>query len=475
MSPERARTHVAHARDVWRQNRGTGMSSGDFGSHGIFRLSDTGSPAVTTDNARMFTHLIPDTDTEARATPSARERFFRLLDAALTTQQIVRLTLGRYHGAEAGLERVLIRPVRLREAPHLQIVYRHATKDITKNVPLDDALATLEALIGPSAFQNAHLHTRTQEVQFTVKEKGGRDKSLLRVGRLATPPGDADTAAPEPDAAHNREKHRLLSLDRPFWTDLGVTTAQGQLIPAMSRKWRQINRFVEVFSSALAASPLAGRPADQPVRVHDFGCGKGYLTFAVHDWLRSQGRAADVVGVELRQELVDLCNGSATRHGLTGLRFDAGDVRHCTPVGLDVMIALHACDIATDYAIDFGLRAGASIILCSPCCHKEIRPQMKTPPLLRPLLQHGVHLGQEAEMVTDSLRALLLDAEGYDAQVFEFISLEHTNKNKMLLAVRRTHTPDGHAAQVREQIAQLKAFYGLRTQCLEALIAARRP
>ena len=146
--------------------------------------------------------------------------------------------------------------------------------------------------------------------------------------------------------------------------------------------------------------------------MHDFGCGKGYLTFAVHDWLAGQGRRAEVTGVELRQPLVDLCNAAAERHQLGGLRFDAGDVRDYTPAGLDVMIALHACDIATDYAIDYGLRAGASVILCSPCCHKEVRPQMMMPALLRPVLQHGVHLGQEAEMVTDSLRALLLEACG---------------------------------------------------------------
>ena len=241
----------------------------------------------------------------------------------------------------------------------------------------------------------------------------------------------------------------------------------------MSRKWRQINKFTEVFASAMAASPLAGAPQDRPIGVFDFGCGKGYLTFAMHDWLRAQGRVPQVTGVELREELVALCNDSAARHGLDGLRFDAGDVRHYTPVGLDVMVALHACDIATDYAIDFGLRAGASIIMCSPCCHKQVRPQMKTPPLLRPMLQHGVHLGQEAEMVTDSLRALLLDAAGYDTQVFEFVSLEHTNKNKMILAVKRTETPDGHADTVRAQIREIKQFYGIREQCLETLIAAR--
>ena len=137
------------------------------------------------------------------------------------------------------------------------------------------------------------------------------------------------------------------------------------------------------------------------------------------------------------------------------------------------MIALHPCDTATDEAIHKGIRGGAAIICCAPCCHKQLRPQLLSPHPLRPILQHGVHLGQEAEMLTDGLRALLLDAEGYDTQVFEFISLEHTNKNKMLLAVRRRHTPAGHAEAVRAQIAAIKDFYGIRTQSLETLVAAR--
>ena len=112
-------------------------------------------------------------------------------------------------------------------------------------------------------------------------------------------------------------------------------------------------------------------------------------------------------------------------------------MRSVAPPTLDVMIALHACDIATDYAIHTGMRAGASIIMCSPCCHKQIRPQMQSPHPLQPMLQHGLHLGQQAEMVTDGLRALLLEACGYETQVFEFVSLDHTNKNKMILAVKR--------------------------------------
>jgi hypothetical protein len=132
------------------------------------------------------------------------------------------------------------------------------------------------------------------------------------------------------------------------------------------------------------------------------------------------------------------------------------------------MIALHACDTATDYALNMGIRTGAEIIMCSPCCHKQIRPQLKSPALLAPLLQHGIHLGQEAEMVTDGLRALLLEAHGYDTKVFEFISLEHTSKNKMILAQKRKAPRDNQ--QILQQIADIKTFYGIQDHCLETLL-----
>jgi hypothetical protein len=168
--------------------------------------------------------------------------------------------------------------------------------------------------------------------------------------------------------------------------------------------------------------------------------------------------------------MVRLCNQAIAKLGIDGLRIEEGDVRSYQPAALNVMIALHACDVATDYAIHLGIRAGADIIMCSPCCHKQIRPQLLSPHPLRPILQHGVHLGQEAEMLTDGLRALLLDASGYDTQVFEFISLEHTNKNKMILAVKRAQPkPPG---EVLAQIAEIKQFYGIREQCLETLLKA---
>ena len=271
-----------------------------------------------------------------------------------------------------------------------------------------------------------------------------------------------------PPQPHDREKQRLVGLDTPFLAALGVTTPEGELVPAMARKFKQINKFVEVLDHALQASTL------QPpttIRVADFGSGKGYLTFAVHHHLtHALGREADVTGVELRPDLVALCNKAAARLGLAGLHFEHGDVREREPQALDIMIALHACDTATDHAIHLGIRSGAALIVCSPCCHKQLRPQLKSPAVMAPMLQHGIHLGQQAEMLTDSLRALLLQAHGYDTQVFEFVSLEHTSKNKMILAVKRAEALP--AEPVLAQIRAIKDFYAVREHCLETLLAA---
>ena len=379
------------------------------------------------------------------------------LRAALDGNSFISAVLAKYRGPVADLQRVDLRCVRLRGQAHLQFVYQHTTRNITHNLSLDEAMGQVANLLGADAFRHAHLDTHTERIELTIKKRG---QAQLR--SIAAAP----TAAAPADDTHNRSKQRMLSLDRPFLAALGVTTAQGQLIPAMARKWKQINKFLEVFAGALAASRLGHAKA---LRIADFGCGKGYLTFAVHDWLQREKQVeADVIGVELRPDMVKLCNAAIGSLGLSGLRIEQGDVRSWQPKALNAVIALHACDTATDHAIHLGLRAGADIILCSPCCHKQLRPQLLQPHPLRPILRHGVHLGQEAEMLTDGLRALLLEAAGYDTQVFEFVALEHTNKNKMILAVKRAlpKAPDETLAQ----IAEIKAFYGIREHCLESLI-----
>ena len=410
--------------------------------------------------------------------------FVTLCAAHLDNGGFETLLLSKHCGPEVDLQRVSVRPVMLRGAPCLSFVYRHTTRDETKNLPLTAGLARVRELLG-MVFRHAHLHTRDEVVELMLSRRGVCTLRRRPAAQALTP-APAEAAGPPGELplaehGHDRGKQRFVDVRRPFLSALGVTTEQHTVVPAMSRKWKQINKFVEVFAGALRASQLlasatAGPSGRRPVRVVDFGAGKGYLTFAVHDHLQQQpGVDAQVTGVELRPDMVQLGNAVVTRLGLTGLRFEAGDVRSRAVQPIDVMIALHACDIATDHAIHLGLRGGAAIILCSPCCHKELRPQLLSPHPLRPILQHGVHLGQQAEMLTDGLRAMLLEACGYDTQVFEFVALEHTQKNKMILAVKRASPRPADA--VWAQIDDIKAFYGIRDQCLESLLRAegRKP
>ncbi|MBC7993526.1 MAG: SAM-dependent methyltransferase [Rhizobacter sp.] len=390
------------------------------------------------------------------STDPSFERLMTGLVASLSDGSFVKLLLAKPLRASDDLLRVTARRVELRGEVALSLLYTHKTRDITKNHSQNDGVGLLREMLGTS-FRNAHLLTREEEWQLSISKKGQCALHVAKTGQAV----DASTT-------HDREKQRWLEINRPFLTELGVTTTQQQLVPAMARKWKQINKFVEVFAHALAASPLAEA---KQLNVIDFGSGKGYLTFAIHDWLRhTKGVDAQVTGVELRPDMVALCNKVIAKLDIVGLRIEEGDVRSYQPAALNVMIALHACDVATDYAIHLGVRAGAQIIMCSPCCHKQLRPQLLSPHPLKPILQHGVHLGQEAEMLTDGLRALLLDACGYDTQVFEFVSLEHTNKNKMILAVKRAVAKP--ADEVLGQIREIKGFYRILEQCLETLLKA---
>ena len=418
---------------------------------------------------------------DALADLARTERFFEALAASLADRSLIRLVLSKPRpGGSAGpeqLQRITAKPVQIKGQERLSLLFQHATKDITRNPGIEEALVQIRGWVGTD-FSHAHLHTRSEALQLSHSKRG---KVALHRARVVADAADGAPAEPddlpeaEPTASgHTRRKHYLLQLDTPFLAALGVTDAQQHLVPAMARKWRQINKFAEVLDHALTQARV--EPGAAGLRVVDFGAGKGYLTFATHHLLTvGRGWHADVLGVELRADLVALCNAAAQRCRLDGLRFECGDVRTVMPPEVDVMIALHACDTATDHALHTGIRAGAAVILSSPCCHKQLRPQMQLPLLLKPMLQHGIHLGQQAEMLTDSLRALLLEASGYSAQVFEFISPEHTSKNKMILATRRPDRAPGEAARratAWAQVAELKAHYGVREQCLETLLQA---
>jgi SAM-dependent methyltransferase len=234
----------------------------------------------------------------------------------------------------------------------------------------------------------------------------------------------------------------------------------------MADKLRQIQRFTELLGHLLDDSPLREK---RSLRVLDMGAGKGYLTFATHAFLRARGVAAEVTGVEQREDLAAFTEKTARDLGCDGLKFVRGAIGDFKMDGaIDVLIALHACDTATDDALFQAITAGASLIVTAPCCHREIRAQLQPPPVLRDVLRHGILAEREAEILTDGMRALLLEIHGYKSSVFEFISPEHTSKNLMLAAHRRAQPLA--ADPLRKRFRELCEFFGIRRQRLAQLL-----
>ncbi|MEB3753666.1 SAM-dependent methyltransferase [Acinetobacter sp. MD2(2019)] len=379
------------------------------------------------------------------------QQWFLALKQALDEKRFERLILSQYHGDDAELEKIIFKMVELQQQVKLSCTYRYKTQDVTKNYALDEAVLQIQQLMAVS--KQANLLLSDAELQLK------KNKKKVQLIQSKRQPSNQITAT------HNREKQRHLNLNQAYLQDLGISDQNAKLIPSMAKKWKQINKFTEIFANAVIDLPTE----QKRLNIVDFGSGKGYLTFAMYDYLQQQGFQPHITGVELRHNLVEFCQHVAEKNQFKHLSFFEGDVRSYQPEKLDVMVALHACDIATDFAIHCGIRLGANMIMCAPCCHKELRPQLSSPEVLKPMLQFGIHQAQQAEMLTDSLRALLLNAYGYETKVFEFIGLEHTSKNKMILAIKRKHVTEPDA-KIMQQIEALKTMYGIHQQSLQRLL-----
>ena len=386
------------------------------------------------------------------------QQFFLDIQQSIENKSFERLILSQYKGDLADLEKMTFRMIELQGQATLSCLYHHTTQDITKNYAIAEGLEKIAELLNLS--KQANLFTLDQDMQLKKNKK----KAMLNIQKKQA------SATKVEQHQHNREKQRYVDQHSSFLMHLGITDEKGQIIPSMARKWKQINKFIEIFSNAYEQIDAS----QQELNIVDFGSGKGYLTFALYDYLLAQHKTPLITGVELRSNLVEFCQNVADQVGFHHLDFFEGDVRSYQPAKLDVMIALHACDIATDFAIHTGIRLNASMIMCAPCCHKELRPQLHSPEVLQPMLQFGIHAGQQAEMLTDTLRALLLKAYGYETKVFEFVALEHTSKNKMILATKRKdiQQPD---PKIMQQIQALKAMYGIEKQSLELLLQDQMP
>jgi SAM-dependent methyltransferase len=268
---------------------------------------------------------------------------------------------------------------------------------------------------------------------------------------------------------HDRQKNRFIeATGQSYLHDLKITDAAGNVYQNAQDKYRQINKYVEILSTL-----IKNIPADKLRRVVDMGSGKGYLTFALYDYLHNTLHYdTAVTGVEYRTDLVDLCNDIAKRADFKKLDFVQGSIDDFDSNGTDILIALHACDTATDDAIAKGIAAGSELIVVAPCCHKQIRREIEAHKAINDLdfvMKHGIFVERQAEMVTDALRALILEYCGYSTKVFEFISDAHTPKNILIVGTRNPKA-QLHDPQILQKIHAAKNYFGIKIHHLERAV-----
>lgn len=377
--------------------------------------------------------------------------FLSALEESLRDGSFVKLALADYKGTEAQLKNILVRKIHIKREEKLSFTYRYKTRDIVKNYPIPEGISRIREAFS-DGFDVATLFTNEFDLSLT-------NRSLKRNAPSHTAPASS---------GHDRDKKRLIGTkNKAYLHALNITDAQGEVCKNAQDKYRQINRYVEILSSL-----IQGIAPDRLKKIVDMGSGKGYLTFALYDYLNEKGLRPEVIGVEYRADLVALCNRIASDAQFTGLHFSQGSIADYDCADANILIALHACDTATDDAIYKGITAGAELIVVAPCCHKQIRREIeksRTHNDLGFLMKHGIFVERQAEMVTDGLRALILEYFGYTTKVFEFISDAHTPKNVLIVGTRNKKPPSSDPA-ILESIKAAKAYFGIETHHLEKIL-----
>lgn len=372
---------------------------------------------------------------------------------AFKKKELVKITLGGKRNKQSDLKNVFAKPVVLKSGSKLSFTYRHNTNDIVKNFDLPESVAIIETLL-KEEFYNADLFTTTNDYQLLQQN----DKM-----KLVTKTASHISAAPQ---QHDKQKQRIIqATNNTYLHQLGIASADGHVKKDMQDKYKQINRYVEIIDGIIKDIDFS-----KNIHVTDMGCGKGYLTFALCDYLTNTlKQQAKVTGIEMREDLVKNCNQIAAAAKFSNLHFEKGAIADAVLPSTDMLIALHACDTATDDAIYKGIEANAKVIIVAPCCHKQIRKQMKPGNVLNTITKHGILLERQAEIVTDTIRSLLLEAYGYKTKVFEFIGTEHTPKNVMIVGVKSNHASD--KKEHLEKVKSLKELFNIQQHYLEKLLA----
>jgi hypothetical protein len=385
--------------------------------------------------------------------------FLDNLSNSLDSNSFIKLTLSKKKSKNSELNNVYVKVIALKNGMKLSFVYRYPTKDITRNFDFAEGINLIRELIGKDFYQ-ADLFTTSGDWHLTVNKNG-------EFRLLQKPPAISE----KPLFSHDKIKKRFIRLeDNIYLKELGIATADWKVKKDMEDKYRQINKYVEIIDGIISSATLP-----PGFHIADMGSGKGYLTFALYDFLVNNLKLSpEITGVELRKELVESSNRIAEQAGFSHLKFQEGTIETAELAEIDMLIALHACDTATDEAIFKGISSGAKIIICAPCCHKQIRKQITPTNDLGAITKFGILEERQAELLTDGIRALILEAYGYKTKVFEFISTEHTPKNILIVGVKK-----GKAQKAEEsilaQIRNIKKFYNIEYHYLEKLMHLNDP
>jgi hypothetical protein len=386
-----------------------------------------------------------------------KSQFLKYFKDAFHHNTFVKLTLSANIGEDKNLKNVYIKMVLIKNNRKLSYTYRYKTKDIVKNYDFEEALELLESLID-NQFKNCSLFTITNDFVF---EKRSSKRAILR-----TMPASEKSL---PSLSHDNNKNRKIdqTQDKLYLHLLGLTDEKGKVYPKSQDKFKQINHYIEVLSPALKSFDK-----NKEIKIVDMGSGKGYLTFALYDYLVNQLKfEVEISGVENRQELVDLCNSISQKCNFKSLKFLQGSIENYSSNNIDIVIALHACDTATDDAIAKGVKSDSKLIVTAPCCQHQIRKEIEkssSENILSPITKHGIFLERQAELITDGIRTMILEYFGYKTKAIEFITDSHTHKNVMIIAQKSDKMQV--KKEVLTQINAIKTQFGITTHYLEKLL-----
>ena len=377
----------------------------------------------------------------------------------LARETLVRAVFsGGQKGSSLPWTRVIVRLVEIKGEINLQFSYFDEKKDITKNYSLDEAASKVDELLA-LPFRNIFVESTTGGLQVNTSKKG---KALVNEVKLTETPGTTDLT-------HDRQKSRLLSAENaePFLKAVGIMTKDGRIRADMQRKFKQINEFLRLVDETDSFEALSGKP----IHVVDFGCGNAYLTFAIYYYLHDILKLdAHVTGVDIKADLIERHQEKVKSLGWGQLNFQVGQIADYKPETIpNVVLALHACDTATDDALAQGIRWDSKLIVCAPCCQHELQEQMSRIPMpnqLVPIFQDGIFFERMGDILTDTFRATILRIMGYRTDVTQFVPIEHTAKNLMIRSVKTSTT--GNSRWV-EEYRNLKSFWQV-TPYLERLL-----